>query len=249
MTAAVVVTTVGAILVGTVLQRLSGNGVGLVVAPVLAVLMGPALGVLITNSTTVVCSFLVMLATVRDVDWKRCLIFIPFALPGAVLAAFVVRGADPAWLNIVIGSVVLVALVLTFGTPAVPHVRSHGLTAATGLVSGFLNTCAGVAAPVMVMYAKFTRWDQRSYAATLQPTYWAMGTFALAMMLMVGTTDSDQVPPWWLFVLILITVVVGVMMGTWLAREVSVGTARRVAITLGGLGSVTAILRGVLMLA
>ena len=35
---------VAAILVGTVLQRISGTGVGLVVAPTLSILLGPVLG-------------------------------------------------------------------------------------------------------------------------------------------------------------------------------------------------------------
>ncbi|MEV4902695.1 sulfite exporter TauE/SafE family protein [Citricoccus sp. NPDC055426] len=248
MTTGIVIAAVAAILVGSTLQRLSGTGVGLVVAPVLALLMGPALGVFVTNSTTVVSGLLIMLAVVRDVDWKRYLIFLPAALAGAVPAAFLVRELDPAWLNIVIGAVVLVALALTFGTPRVPHVRSRALTAATGMVGGFLNTSAGVAAPAMVMYSKLARWDQRSFAATMQPTFMTMGIFSVATKLAVGATTFDQLPPWWLFPIIVVTVVVGIRVGGWLAGKVSLGAARTVAITLAGLGGAVAVVRGVLML-
>ena len=43
-----------AVVLGATLQRASGTGVGLVVAPVLALLYGPAHGVLLTNVTTTV---------------------------------------------------------------------------------------------------------------------------------------------------------------------------------------------------
>lgn len=249
MTFGIVVAAVAAILVGATLQRLSGTGVGLVVAPVLALLLGPSLGVFITNSTTVVSGFLIMLAVLRDVDWKRYLVFAPMALLGAVPAAFMVRELPAAWLNIVIGSVVLVALALTFGTPRVPKVRSHALTAAAGAVGGFLNTSAGVAAPAMVMYSRFARWDQRSFAATMQPTFMTMGIFSVGTKLAVGATTFDQLPPWWLFPIIVVTVVVGIRVGGWLAGRVSLGAARAVAITLAGLGGAVAVVRGVLMLA
>lgn len=249
MTLGLVLAAVAAILVGSTLQRLSGTGVGLVVAPVLALLMGPALGVFVTNSTTVVSGFLIMLAVIRDVDWKRYLLFLPMALLGAVPAAFMVRELDAAWLNIVIGAVVLVALALTFGTPSVPRIRSRFLTAAAGAVGGFLNTSAGVAAPAMVMYSRFARWDQRSFAATMQPTFMTMGIFSVATKLAVGATTFDQLPPWWLFPIIVVTVVVGIRLGAWLAGKVSLGTARTVAITLAGLGGAVAVVRGLLMLA
>ena len=56
-----------AFLVGTVLQRVSGTGVGLVCAPILALLLGSAQGVLVTNATTTVSGFLIMLAVRRDI--------------------------------------------------------------------------------------------------------------------------------------------------------------------------------------
>ncbi|WP_394277745.1 hypothetical protein [Luteococcus sp.] len=68
-----------AILVGTVLQRLSGTGVGLVCAPVLALLLGSAQGVLVTNATTTVSGFLIMLAVRRDVDWRRAGVLVCWA--------------------------------------------------------------------------------------------------------------------------------------------------------------------------
>lgn len=248
MTTAVVLIALTAILVGTVLQRLSGTGVGLVVAPVLALLLGPALGVFLTNAATAVSSFLIMIAVFREVDWKRYLIFVPTAVLGAIPAALLVRELDAAWLDIVIGAVVLVALVLTFGMPRVPHVRTHALTGATGFVGGFLNASAGVAAPATVIYSQFARWDQRSFAATMQPTFGTMAVISIVLKVAVGATTFDQLPPWQLFAAIVVTVVLGIRIGGWLSQRIPVVVARRLAIVLAGAGGVVALVRGVIML-
>lgn len=248
MSTPVILIALAAILVGAVLQRLSGTGVGLVVAPVLALLLGPALGVFMTNATTIVSGFLIMLAVIREIDWKRYLIFAPTALLGAVPAALLVRELDAAWLNIVIGGVVLLALGLTFGMPRVPHVQSPALTGTAGFVGGFLNTSAGVAAPAMVIYSRFARWDQRSFAATMQPTFMTMGIFSVGTKVAVGATTFDQLPPWQLFGAIVVTVVLGIRIGGWLSRRVPTHVARRLAIALAGAGGAVALVRGILML-
>lgn len=89
-----------AILIGATLQRLSGTGVGLVVAPVLAVLIGPVAGILVTNATTVVSGVLILLSMRRDIEWRRYVGFLPGIIVGAVAASFVVRAAPVAWLQI-----------------------------------------------------------------------------------------------------------------------------------------------------
>lgn len=248
MSATVLVVIVLAVFIGATLQRLSGTGVGLVVAPTLALAMGPHVGVFVANSTTVISGFLIMLAVFREIDWKRYLIIAPTALLGAIPAAFLVRDLSSPWLNIVVGTVVLFALSLTFGLPRMPHLRSSTLTAAAGMVGGFLNTSAGVAAPAMVIYAKLSRWEQRSFAATMQPTFMTMGILSVATKLAVGATTISQLPPWWMLPVVVAGVVLGIGVGGRLARKVSAQGARSVAVTLAGLGGIVAIVRGVTML-
>ncbi|MGO1884972.1 MAG: sulfite exporter TauE/SafE family protein, partial [Citricoccus sp.] len=91
-------------------------------------------------------------------------------------------------------------------------------------------------------------WDQRSFAATMQPTFMTMGIFSVATKLLVGATAVGQLPPWWLFPIIVVTVVVGIRVGAWLASRVSLDAARMVAITLAGVGGAVAVVRGVVML-
>lgn len=240
-----------AVLVGATLQRLSGTGVGLVVAPCLALAMGPQLGVFLANSTTVVSGFLIMFAVLKDVDWRRWALFVVVGLAGALPGALLVRELSAGWLDIVIGGVVLLALVLTFSVPRVPHVtggRLPALTATAGAVGGFLNTASGVAAPAMVMYSRFARWPQRDFAATMQPTFMMFGLVSVLMKVFTGATTVEQLPHPGLFGAIVLAVVAGIRLGGLLARRVSATKARRVAIALAGAGALSALVRGALTL-
>ena len=101
-----------AIFVGATLQRVSGMGPGLVVAPGLAVLLGPVAGVLLTNITTTISGFLIMATVWRRVNWKRAAALLGWAIPGAILGALVVRVLPAAWLTILVGAIVLAALIV-----------------------------------------------------------------------------------------------------------------------------------------
>lgn len=237
-----------AILIGATLQRLSGTGVGLVVAPVLAVLIGPVAGILVTNATTVVSGVLILLSMRRDIEWRRYVGFLPGIIVGAVAASFVVRAAPVAWLQILIGGIVLLALATTFGLPDMPHIRSRALGPVTGAIGGFFNTCAGVAAPVMVINAKLTRWPQSAFAATMQPTFLTMGVLSVVSKITLGATTLDELPPLWMFGGIVVVVVFGILIGTFLSARVSSRAARNTAITLAALGGAAALIRGLLAL-
>ena len=78
-----------AVLVGTILQRVSGTGVGLVVAPVLSLLMGPGAGVLATNAATTCSGFLITLSVRRLVEWRHAAVLVAAAVPGIVAGAVV----------------------------------------------------------------------------------------------------------------------------------------------------------------
>lgn len=237
-----------AILIGTVLQRLSGTGVGLVVAPVLAVLMGPVVGILVTNATTIMSGFLIMLSVRREVEWRRFVLMLPGIVTGAAVASVVVRAAPQSWLQILIGAVVLIAMATTFGLPNMRVITSQALGPASGLVGGFFNTCAGVSAPVMVIYAKLSDWNQRGFAGTMQPTFTTMGIVSVAAKIGFGAAPASGLPPWWTFGIIAAIVIVGIGIGIGLSKRMSSHAAHNVAITLAGLGGATAIIRGILTL-
>lgn len=236
-----------AILIGTILQRISGAGVGITVTPVMVLLLGPLTGVLLTNMTTIMSAAMIMISVWPRIDWGQFFRIGPAAIIGSVPAAILVYALPGPWLQIVVGSVILLAMITMLSTPNLPERHGTGWALSAGAVGGFLNTTAGVAAPAMIMYATLTRWPQHSFAATLQPTFLTMGFLSVVTKIIFGSGDL-QLPPWWVLPIILTTVFVGIKIGVIFAKKVSAAQARALVVTLAGLGAAASVIRGVLTL-
>jgi uncharacterized membrane protein YfcA len=239
-----------AVLVGTVLQRLSGAGVGLVVAPVLSLLIGPGHGVLITNAVTTVSGSTMTIEARKHVDWKRYAVIVSCAMIGLIPGAIMVAHLSSAWLQIVVGSVVLIGLATTLFLRHAPKAPETPTNVITGIFGGLFNVTAGVAAAAMVVNARFTRWAQVSYAATMQPIFATLGLCSVIAKLLAGVGAEDGAwPSPWLAVAAILAVFAGALVGRALARHVSPSAARTLAMVLATLGAVAAIIRGVIELA
>lgn len=235
-----------AVLVGTVLQRICGTGVGLIVAPTFAVLLGGSHGVLVTNMTTFVSGLLLTLALWREANWRRWLGLCAAGALGTIPGALAVRYTPGPVLQLVVGGVVLLAMAVILTGVEGRRRSGRGVTALAGGAGGLLNVTAGVAAPAMVLYSRITRWDQREYAATMQPVFMTLAALSLGAKLLVGGADPEPAPGPWLFAGIAATVLAGIAVGTPLARRVPAERARTLALVLAGLGAVVAVVRGVL---
>lgn len=237
-------TIVVALFLGAALQRIAGFGLGLVVAPLLTLLLGPAVGVTVSNAGAVATTLVVLSAIHKDVDWKAFLRLCPLVVVGSLVGAVVVLRMSPAWLEVLIGSLILFALLLSLGVNGRLQVRGPMATMTAGVTAGFVNTTAGVAGSVLTVYAVATRWDQRSFAATLQPILLLANISSLVSKSVVGAVPSDLGLPWWMWPLALGSVVVGVVAAGYGSRWVSAPAARRVAIGIAGLGGAVTLARG-----
>lgn len=236
------------VVLGTVLQRVSGMGVGLVVAPTLALLLGPVAGVLLTNLTTTVSAALIGVVVRQDIDWRRYRRLAPLIVVGSVPGALLVGAADRSWLEVVIGAVLLVTLVFS-AVVRVPRVGGALPAAVAGTAGGFLNTAVGVAAPAMLVYAQATGWNQRSFAATLQPIFCTMGAVSVITKVGLGAAPVSGLPGWNVIGLVVAMVPVGILLGGLVARRVSSEVGRRVAVVVVTAGALTLLARGVAGLA
>lgn len=240
-----------AILIGAVLQRLSGSGMGLVLAPTLTLVMGAATGVLLANATTTVSGLLLTLTLRRQVNWRRAAVICACVVPGAVVGALVVRAASAAWLQVVVGAAVLGAIAFTALADRLgrlPHVTRAWPTPVAGVVGGFFNTVSGVSAPVLVIHSRLTRWEHTSFAATLQPIFMTMGAVSVAAKVLLGSTGVHELPPLWLLPYVVVLVLVGIGMGSGLARHVPTERAKALAMLLAGIGGASALVRGLISL-
>jgi len=244
VTTPILLAIVVALTVGAGLQRIAGFGLGLVVAPMLTLLLGPAVGVTVSNAGAIATTLLVLGAMRSDVDWRAFLGLAPLIVAGSAVGAVVVLHMSPPLLEVLIGSLILLSLALTLGAGARLHVRGRSAAMSIGVVAGFVNTTAGVAGSPLTAYAVATRWEQRAFAATLQPILMLANVSALIGKSLVGAVPGDVGLSWWMWLLALGAVVVGVLAGGYLSRWVSSPAARRTSITIATLGGLVTLLRG-----
>ncbi|GAA1488918.1 TSUP family transporter [Brachybacterium sacelli] len=238
------VVVIGAVVLGVTLQRTSGMGTGLVLSPTLVLAIGPVAGVLLTNMTTVVSAIFLTVAVRADIDWGRYARVAPAIVLGSVPAALLVHRTASGWLEVIIGATLLLSLAATPLLHRLTEVppRRAGLVA--GLLGGFLNTAVGVAAAAMLAYAQVTRWEQKPFAATLQPIFLAMGVTSVVTKLLVGGAGAAQPPPWPLILAAVGSVPLGVLVGGAVARRVPARAARWAAVVVVVLGSTATLVRG-----
>lgn len=235
-----------AVVIGTILQRISGTGVGLVVAPVFTIILGGSSGVFLTNATTAISGALLTCALWRSLNWRQWALLCGSAVIGAVPGALIVRYTPGPVLQIVVGTVVAVAMVVTLAGQRARELTGRSVTVASGAAGGLLNVTAGVAGPAMVIYSRVTSWKQAEYAATMQPVFMTLGVMSLAAKMAVGAVHGPTMPPWWLLVGVALGVVAGLALGRPLVKRVTSGSARTLALVLAGAGAVMAIVKGLL---
>ena len=240
-----------AVAVGSAVQRISGMGVGIVTSPILVLALGPAMGVTVTNIIGVCSALIIGVALWREADWGRLKVILPSSILGSVPAAFFVLAVPTAWLNIVVGSLVVLALSTTWiisRLGRLPEVDGVAARVATGAAGAFLNGTAGVAATATVIYSAFSRWEQRSFAASMQPTFFTMGILSVSAKIAVGATPLAAFPPVWFLGVVVAVILVSVWVAGRLAYRVSPGAARRLAVLIAALGAVATLVRGSLQL-
>lgn len=236
----------GCTVLGAGLQRVSGMGLGLVAAPTLSLVLGPVAGVTLSNVAAVAAALMLAAVLRRDIDWRRFWGVAPLLVVGSVVGALVVRSADTAVLDTVLGASVLVAIAAALGLQR--HLNATGRLPAltSGALAGFMNTTAGVAGPAMTVYAVASRWEHRSFAATLQPVFLLANLTSIITKALAGATPPADLVPWWVWPAAVVGVPVGIAAGTVLARRVSLRRARAAALTVATAGGVVALVRGVL---
>lgn len=242
----VLVLVLGCAVLGAGLQRVSGMGLGLVTAPTLSLVLGPVAGVTLSNVAAVAAALVLAVVMRRHIDWRRFRGVAPLLVVGSVVGALVVRAADTAVLDTVLGASVLVAIAAALGLQR--HLNATGRLPAmvSGALAGFMNTTAGVAGPAMTVYAVASRWGHRSFAATLQPVFLLANLTSIIAKALAGATPPADLVPWWAWLVAVAGVPVGIALGTLLARRVSLRRARALALTVATAGGLLALVRGVL---
>ena len=246
----VAVVLIVAVLIGALLQRITGMGLGLVAGPVLSVTLGPAAGVTVVNGLSVVNAANTAWAVRARPDWRRFAYLAGGLGLGSVPAAFVVTAIDGPWRLLTVGLLVMVALSVTMvktdRLAVSPRARVPMIV--TGVAGGFMSTLVGIAAPAFTLYSRITGWDYRDFVATLHPVILIANAVSFIVKLVVlGGVDVSGLP-WWIWVVALVTIFIGAWFGDRLNDRMSSEGMRKLATLLAFAGAITLLVQGIIEL-
>ncbi|GAA1497425.1 sulfite exporter TauE/SafE family protein [Paeniglutamicibacter kerguelensis] len=234
----------GMVVIGAIAQRVAGLGFAMLVSPFLVLALGAHQGVFLVNICGVVSSAIIVPRVWKDIDWSMFRWLTPFSIVGSVVGALLAGSLPQAPLSIIVGSVVLLALLLSLIlVRADVTVSGQVPKAAAGFLSGATNSLAGVGGPAVSAYAVLARWPQRPFAATLQPFFVVTGLASIAMKFL---TVPDQLPalPAWAWIAVAVFIWGGVLIGERVQRVVSDKHARFFVLCCAFVGAVTALVSG-----
>jgi uncharacterized membrane protein YfcA len=162
-------------------------------------------------------------------------------VPGALLAYLLPDAA----LEIGIGCLLVAALTTSLALRRTTRVvDGPGVMAGFGFASGVMNAAAGIGGPSLSVYAVVSRWEQRAFAATLQPFFLTIGGASLLTKLLIAPSRwPDLGTAAWIG--IVVTMLAGIGAGTLLGPRIPTRGARAAVVVLAFAGAVTAIVKGV----
>lgn len=236
---------VSAIFVGAVTQRIAGMGFAMMVAPFVVLALGPSQGVVLVNLCGAVAATVTMFTLLPEIRWSAVGWLLASSLVGVILGSVVVHSLNVPVFQTLIGSVLLLAVVTSvlLGRTSLTITGVRWMITA-GAATGALVASAGIGGPPMSIYAVLSKWEQRSFAATMQPYTAAISLIAVAASLIIAPLSWPALSGA-LWLILAATIAVGLLVGTLLGRVVSPATARAVVIGLALVGAVITLITGV----
>lgn len=231
-----------AVLAGATLQRISGIGFAMVVAPFTILAIGPAQGVVLVQICGVASALFVLTQVWRDVDWRAYLTLLPTSLVGIIAGTVLTTHLPAATAQAVSALIMLAALAASAAIGRLGQMRrGAGIVAAAGGLAGAMTVLAGVGGVALTALQQATRWDHRSFVATLQPY---LVTLSSATVVARLTADAKAWPALgfsgWLAIVAVMAL--GIAAGNRVAHRLSKQSAARITFALSLIGAVAALL-------
>ncbi|PVU82238.1 hypothetical protein DDP54_03610 [Cellulomonas sp. WB94] len=235
---------VGSVMLGAVLQRVSGIGFAMVVAPFVVIALGPAQGVVLVQLCGLTAAALVLVRVARDVDWTAYLRLVPASVVGIAVGSVAVSRLPEAPAQVVTAGVLLVSLaVATLAGGARQVARGPFVMATVGASAGVMTSLAGVGGVALSVLGRVTQWEHRAFAATLQPYFLTISAVTVVARVL---TDPRAWPPlpaaaWWA---IAAAMAAGLALGEVAARRLSSRSASRAMLAIAWAGALLTLVDG-----
>ncbi|MET0703867.1 MAG: sulfite exporter TauE/SafE family protein [Mycobacterium sp.] len=235
MSAAGYAVVAGAILLASCLQASIGFGIGMLAAPIVAI-VDPGL---IPGTLIMLATLVTLMVTVRergDIDFRGTGWALVGRVPGTIAGALLLAALPERALAILLAAVVLFGVVLT-SVGWIPAARRRNVVLA-GATSGLLGTATSIGGPPMALV-----W-QRNSGARLRGTmsgFFLIGSLlSLAALAVTGSVDRHTV---WTFAVLVPAAVAGYVLSRYVNRLLDPVRLRRLAIGVSVVGATVLIAR------
>ncbi|MDO5746311.1 MAG: sulfite exporter TauE/SafE family protein [Actinomycetaceae bacterium] len=240
---AIIVCMFAVMAIGSMVQSIAGMGFGMVVVPVLSLMIGSADGVLLGNLAGTVTAGMLAYTKRQDTEWKKVLILFLSSLPGVILTALLLSHLPHAWLDFVVGGLMMGLVVFSLTALRFPPVYGMFPLVMTGFISGILSTTVAQSGPIMAAYAQAARWKQRAFAATLQPYFLLLNLVVIPSKMMTGLGTVSFLTPS-MIIGSCVVIIISALIAVPLTHYVSAFFARNLAIGIAGIGAIIIFVRG-----
>jgi uncharacterized protein len=174
------------VMLGAYVQAVVGLGLGLLGAPVVA-LLEPSLVPVLTLWLALLISGLNLLGEHEHVDWRSTAWSLPARLPGTVVGAWLVATFTETQLGVALAVMVLVAVGLSIHTLDVP-LNPATLTTA-GFVAGATGTATSVGGPPIALL--YQHGDPQVARATMSVFFFVGVILSLGGLAVAGSLDRE----------------------------------------------------------
>jgi uncharacterized membrane protein YfcA len=176
--------------------KASGNGLGMVAVPLMALAVSPATAAAVLLPILIVMDALGLWAWRGRADRAVLLTLLPGAMLGILIGALVFKTLDVRWVKAILGIESLLFAISRVvsrheiaARPAAPPTRLTGTF--WGLVSGFTSTLAHAGSPPLMQYLLPLKLERERLVATTVVFFTAVNLVKLVPYGMIGLFDAS----------------------------------------------------------
>lgn len=176
----------------------------------------------------------------RHVNWRELLRLAPAVVAGVLVGVVFLAFADDTWVKRAIGVILLAVIAITLFrrrmSAGVQIDRPHPIAAAAyGSTAGFTTMVANAAGPVMSMYFLAARFPVKEFLGTAAWFFAIINVFKVPFSVGLGLITPTGLL---IDVLLVPAVVVGALLGRWIAGRIDQRAFERLVIGFTVVGAV-----------
>lgn len=184
------------VLAGSVLQSVTGVGLGVLIGPVLILVMDSVAGITVAVVLNLLVSVVLLPKELGDVSVSSLLPMLAGCVVGIPLGMWVLASVDLDTLKLLAGiGVTLAALQLLLRSRAAPAAVGRGKIRATSvtasLISGMMTACLAMPGPALMWGMAYLHLDARTIRANLRVLFTATYSLTLISHLLGGVRLAE----------------------------------------------------------